>query len=635
MNLQDFYDGKSFDLYQYLGAHVADGGVIFRTYAPAASSVSVIGEFNGWQGQEMQRVQNGQFFETFVPGAREGQMYKFRIIGPAGTVDHSDPYAFYSQLRPETASVIWDMDKYSFYDDQWMKERKAEGERQAAEHKPPFFDKPLNIYELHLGSWRRRDDPDELAKKLDEAKAHGEGIDVAPGWLKYEEIAKLLIPYLQENHFNAVEFMPLNEYPADESWGYQATGFYSATSRYGTPDGLKYLVDMLHQNNISVILDIVTVHFATNGYALANYDGTQLYEYNNNAINVSEWGSANFNHSRGDIASFLNSASTFWLDKYHFDGLRFDAVGNLIYWMGDAGRGVNTTTLEFLKKMNSGLKGLYPDAMLIAEDSSAFPGVTTPVQYGGLGFDYKWDLGWMNDTLNFFRTDPQYRSQEYHKLTFSMAYFYNERYLLPLSHDEVVHGKASIIQKMAGGYDYKFPQARALYLYMFLHPGKKLNFMGNEFAQFREWDEKKQQDFMLLKYPVHDAFHRFFEDLDKLYQTSPALWQEDYVQDGFRWLEADDTEHVLYAFERKTAGQRILCVFNLSDKEQEYLFRTGSADEGGTVSALKLLIDSDDQTYAGSTKETAKTRKLAAKKGEDIIKISLPAYTGRAYLELT
>lgn len=661
MDLQKFYDGQEFSLYEFLGAHVTPSGVVFRTYAPSAREVSVIGAFNGWRGTPMHRILNGQFFEAEIAEAKPGQMYKFQITSGAGTHDHADPYAFSSQLRPETASIIWDMDAYRFRDGAYMKRRRngragmtgtgascvsgLSGDRTGAADansfpgsgdvtvrpgQPLFFDKPLNIYELHLGSWKRRDDPEELARKLDEAKEKGEGIDVSSGWYRYEEIADLLVPYLKENHFNAVEFMPLNEYPADESWGYQATGFFSATSRYGTPDGLKKLVDRLHQADISVILDIVTVHFATNDYALARYDGTQLYEYPNDAVNVSEWGSCNFNHSRGDIASFLNSASAFWLDKYHFDGLRFDAVGNLIYWMGDERRGVNTNTVEFLKKMNSGLKRLYPDTMLIAEDSSAYPGVTKPVPDGGLGFDYKWDMGWMNDTLNFFRTDPPYRRQEYHKLTFSMAYFYNERYLLPLSHDEVVHGKATIIQKMAGDYDRKFPQARALYLYMFLHPGKKLNFMGNEFAQFREWDEKRQQDFMLLKYPVHDAFHRYFRDLSALYLKYPALWQEDYVENGFHWLSADDTEHVVYAFERRTMGQTILCVFNLSDQRQEFLYREeqGAARAAaGSTLGLQLLIDSDDERYGGRTRVTEKIRPL-------VEPIELPPFTGRAYLEV-
>ena len=641
MDLQKFYDGQEFSLYEFLGAHVTPSGVVFRTYAPSAREVSVIGAFNGWKGTPMHRILNGQFFEVEIAEAKPGQMYKFQITSGAGTHDHADPYAFSSQIRPETASIIWDLEAYRFHDGAYMKRRrdsvpgstamgKSSEAAAAGQRQPLFYDRPLNIYELHLGSWKRRDDPEELARKLDEAKEKGEGIDVSSGWYRYEEIADLLVPYLKENHFNAVEFMPLNEYPADESWGYQATGFFSATSRYGTPDGLKKLVDRLHQADISVILDIVTVHFATNDYALARYDGTQLYEYPNDAVNVSEWGSCNFNHSRGDIASFLNSASAFWLDKYHFDGLRFDAVGNLIYWMGDERRGVNTNTVEFLKKMNSGLKRLYPDTMLIAEDSSAYPGVTKPVPEGGLGFDYKWDMGWMNDTLNFFRTDPPYRRQEYHKLTFSMAYFYNERYLLPLSHDEVVHGKATIIQKMAGDYDRKFPQARALYLYMFLHPGKKLNFMGNEFAQFREWDEKRQQDFMLLKYPVHDAFHHYFRDLCALYLKYPALWQEDYVEDGFHWLSADDTEHVVYAFERRTMGQTILCVFNLSDQRQEFLYREeqGAVRAGaGSTLGLQLLIDSDDERYGGGTRVTEKIRRL-------VEPIELPPFTGRAYLEV-
>lgn len=650
MNLQDFYDGREFSLYDFLGAHVTDGGTVFRVYAPSAGSVSVIGEFNGWKEMPMKRILNGQFYEVLIPEAKSGQMYKYRITSDKGTLDHADPYAFSSQLRPETASVIWDMNQYHFHDDTFMKARREEGERQARDHKPPLFDKPLNIYELHLGSWRRKDDPDELAKKLDEAKEKGEGIDVSGGWYRYEEIADLLIPYLEDHHFNAVEFMPLNEYPADESWGYQATGFFSATSRYGTPDGLKYLIDRLHQHGISVILDIVTVHFAANDYGLLNFDGTMLYEYPNDAINISEWGSANFNHSRGDIASFLNSMGAFWLDKYHFDGLRFDAVGNLIYWMGDQGRGVNTSTVDFLKKMNQGLKDRFPDACLIAEDSSAFPNVTTPVRYGGLGFDYKWDMGWMNDTLDFFRLDPLYRKGVYHKLTFSMAYFYNERYLLPLSHDEVVHGKATIIQKMWGDYGDKFRQARALYLYMFLHPGKKLNFMGNELAQFREWDERKQQDFLLLTYPVHDAFRHYFTDLGMLYEKYPALWQEDYVQDGFHWLEADDTDHVVYAFERRTAGQTILAVFNLSGAPQTFVYR-GRKDEaekttgqdlgpGGSPAAgkgkragacLHLLMDSDDQKYGGDTKETAKTEKLPLS-ADGSIALTLPGNSGRAYL---
>lgn len=610
MNLQSFFDGKEFELDKFLGAHCTDDGVIFRTYAPAAKAVGVIGEFNNWQSTPMKRIENGQFWEVKIAAAKPGQMYKFQVTGPnGGVVDHADPYAFYSEMRPGTASVIYDRRTYHFHDDAWMRARTC------------GFDKPLNIYEMHLGSWRRKDDQEELVRRLDEAKEKGVGIDVSDGWYHYDEIGDMLIPYLQENHYNSVEFMPLNEYPADESWGYQGTGFFSATSRYGHPDGLKKLIDQLHKAGISVILDIVTVHFATNYYGLANFDGTPLYEYNNDAVSHSEWGSCNFNHSRGDVASFLNSASDFWLREYHFDGLRFDAVGNLIYWQGDEKRGVNNNTVQFIRNMNEGLKRRHPTAMLIAEDSSAYPGVTRAVRDGGLGFDYKWDLGWMNDTLHYFQTDPPYRTANYHKLTFSMAYFYNEKFILPFSHDEVVHGKATILQKMAGNYEMKFPQGRALYLYMYSHPGKKLNFMGSEVGQLREWDEKREQDWMLTKYPLHDGFHHFLMKLNDIYMDHPALWHDDYSEGGFKWLEADDTEHNVYAFVRKSGNEKILCLFNFSGQPQHFWYKGNET--------LSLLLDSDDAKYGGNTENEVKTIKSSPSGQIDFV---LPAFSGKMYL---
>lgn len=607
MDLGAFYAGREFELYRDLGAHCGEGGVTFRTYAPAAAGVSVIGEFSDWQDRPMQRALNGQFWETTVAEAKAGQMYKFRIYGNGGSYqDHADPYAWSSELRPGTASIIYDERTYQFKDQDWMKTRSV------------HLMESLNIYELHLGSWKRRDDPLKHAKRIDEAKEKGEGIDVSYGWYSYEELADRLIPYLKDHGFSAVEFLPLSEYPADESWGYQATGFFSATSRYGSPDGLMTLIDRLHRAGISAILDIVTVHFAVNDYALANFDGTPLYEYPNQDIGMSEWGSCNFNHSRGDIASFLNSASDFWLSVYHFDGLRFDAVGNLIYWMGNESRGVNYQALQFIKNQNAGLKARHPSAMLIAEDSSAYPGVTAPVSEGGLGFDYKWDMGWMHDTLDFLSTDPLYRKANYHKLTFSMAYFYKERYLLALSHDEVVHGKAAILQKMAGTYEMKFPQARTLYLYMMTHPGKKLNFMGNEWGQLREWDEKREQDWMLLDYPIHQSFARFMTDLNALYAKHPALWEKDYERDGFTWLEADDTDHVIYAYLRKGGSEQILVVLNFSGQPQRFCCRA----EG----KLTLLLDTDDARYGGNKKTEDPYE------GLDQNDLLLPAFSGRAYL---
>ena len=460
MDFYGFYTGKVFDAYKYLGAHVTDAGVTFRTFAPSASKISVIGEFNEWEESPMEKVHDGNFWEFTAEDARPGMMYKYRIYDKSGQfIDHCDPYGYGMELRPNTASIIRETDTFRFHDSAWMKKRTSR------------LKEALNIYEIHFGSFRKpSDEPD--------------------AWYNYEEMADILIPYLKENGYNYLEIMPLTEYPSDESWGYQGTGFFSPTSRYGTADQLKAFVDACHRNNIGIILDFVPVHFAVDYYALANYDGTALYEYPHAAVGQSEWGSCNFMHSRGEVRSFLQSAANYWLTEFHMDGLRMDAISRAIYWQGTPERGVNSNAVEFLKNMNRGLKKLHPSAILAAEDSTSFPGVTESPENGGLGFDYKWDMGWMNDTLDYFRTDPLFRGGCYHKLTFSMAYYYDSNYLLPLSHDEVVHGKATILQKMFGDYEMKFPQARAFYMYMYAHPGKKLNFMGNEIGHFREWDEK-------------------------------------------------------------------------------------------------------------------------------------------------
>lgn len=591
MDLYGFYTGKIFDAYQYLGAHIQNQGVCFRTFAPSASHITVIGEFNNWQEWEMNKISDGNFWELFVPDAAEGMMYKYCIYDRAGNrVEHCDPYGFGMELRPNFASVIRDMGSYSFSDKEWMNSRSD------------CRQKPLNIYEVHLGSFKKPEDKPDA-------------------WYTYKEMADILIPYLKKKGYNYLELMPLNEYPCDESWGYQATGFYSPTSRYGTAGQLKYFVDVCHQNGIGVIMDFVPVHFALDSYGLAMYDGTSLYEYPNSAVGVSEWGSCNFMHSRGEVRSFLQSAANYWLTEYHMDGLRMDAISRAIYWQGDPARGVNGNAVEFLQYMNQGLKKLHPSAILAAEDSTSFPKVTDPVDHGGLGFDYKWDMGWMNDTLDYFRTGPEYRSREYHKLTFSMMYYYDARFLLPLSHDEVVHGKATILQKMNGGYDGKFPQAKAFYMYMYAHPGKKLNFMGNEFGQLREWDEKREQDWMLLDYPIHRNFARFMKDLNTLYLEHSALWEKDYEADGFQWIDCHQEQDCVYVFQRAGKKEKIIAAFNFSDRDLSYELKLPGCQR------ITELLRSDMEIYGGNRKRRRPARKIT----DGMYQAELPAFSAVYY----
>lgn len=568
MRLQDFYEGKTFDAYTYFGAHVQDGGVIFRIYAPRAMSIKLEGDFNNWQGEAMKREVGG-IYTLFCPKAQPGMLYKYRISGVDGSeVEHADPYGFGMELRPKSASIIVDLNAYTFKDQEWLEKR---------EKAQKYYNQPMNIYEVHLGSWH--------------TNAHNER-----GWYRYDEIAPKLIDYVKKEGYTHIECLPLSEHPADCSWGYQITGFFSPTSRYGTALQLKAFVDACHQAGIGVIMDFVPVHFATDAYGLARLDGSALYEYPNEVLAMSQWGSYNFMHSRGEVRSFLQSAANFWLKEFHFDGLRMDAIRNALYWMGDARRGVNGCTVAFIKEMNAGLHTLNKGCLLIAEDSSSFLKVTAPVAYDGLGFDYKWDMGWMNDTLDFFRMAPEYRSQHYHKLTFSMHYFYNELFLLPFSHDEVVHGKATILQKMWGLYGDKFKQGRALYTYMYTHPGKKLNFMGNEIGQLREWDERREQDWDLLNYPTHQSFHQYIVRLNQLYKESPALYCDEYNPKSFRWLEVNAMEACVYIYERCGKNQRMIMAFNFSNHHYE-TFAFGIDEE----IQMREVLNSDQDIYGGTT----------------------------------
>ncbi len=586
MDFYSFYTGKEFDAYKWLGAHITNNGVVFKTFAPNAKKVSLILQEKEYP---MNKAYDGNFYEIEITDAIEGDKYEYRIYTDDITyTDHCDPYGFGMELRPNHKSIIINMDSFRFTDDIWIKTRTE------------CFDKPLNIYEMHLGSWEKR--------------GNGETY-----WYKYDEIADILIPYLKESGYNYIEILPISEHPCDESWGYQNTGFYSPTRRYGTADDLKNMINALHNNGIGVILDFVPVHFAVDDYALSQYDGTALYEYPHSDVGISEWGSCNFMHSRGEVRSFLQSCANYWLKEYHFDGLRIDAVSRIIYWQGDEHRGVNGNAVDFIKVMNKGLKERNQGCILIAEDSTNYPDVTKCVDEGGLGFDYKWDMGWMHDTLDFFQTAPEYRTQNYHKLTFSMMYFYNERYILPYSHDEVVHGKATILQKMSGQYDEKFPQARAMYLYMMLHPGKKLNFMGNEIGQLREWSEKQEQDWSLRKYPIHDAFYHYMSELNKLYLTYPAFYKSDYTEDGFKWLDCHCEEKCIYVIERVADNKHLVCIFNFSNQKYEnYKLNLSN------IRDINVLLNTDWECFGGNTSKEEKTYKV---NGYEII-FNLNAYSG-------
>ena len=568
MNIQDFYIGKSFDAYEFFGAHKIGDKILFRVYAPNAAKVSLVGEFNDWQEEAMEQQHQSGIYSITSEKARVGMMYKYCIHTRDGqVVYHCDPYGFAMELRPNTASYIVDLDEYKFNDDEWMNNRDK------------CYNKPLNIYEIHMGSWMTRKDK-----------------DINNGWYRYNEIADTLINYVKENGFTHIEIMPLCEHPVDCSWGYQNTGFFSPTSRYGTNRDLKELIDKCHRANVGVILDFVPVHFAVDDYGLAKFDGTELYEYPHRDVGASEWGTCNFIHSRGEVCSFLQSSANYWLKEYHLDGLRMDAISRAIYWQGNPARGVNSCAINFIRNMNDGLHKLHPTAMIIAEDSTAYPKVTAPVEYNGLGFDYKWDLGWMNDTLEYFKIPPKERPNHYYKLTFSMEYFYNELFLLPFSHDEVVHGKATIIQKMWGDYDDKFKQCRALYMYMYTHPGKKLNFMGNEIAQFREWNEKREQDWQLIKMPLHDAFNKYIKRLNEVYDNYEALYENEYDSSYFKWLEVNAPEKSVYIYERGRDDHRIIVALNFSDNE--YAPFTFKVEE---ELRLREIVNSDSDIYGGST----------------------------------
>lgn len=567
-NLDLFVTGNSRDAYKFFGAHavVKDGkkGYLFNVYAPNAHAIELVGEFNGWDGKNHQMTKYAWqgVWQIFVPDLPEYSAYKYNVCQKNGNwVLKSDPYGFYSEHRPNTASKTFDIENFPWQDQEYLNKRDKN------------FNKPMSIYELHLNSWVR---------------------DFDGRVFSYEEIAQKIVDYVKDNNFTHIELLPVMEHPLDESWGYQVSGFFSITSRYGNPKQLMYLVDLLHRNGIGVIFDFVGVHFVKDEFGLYKFDGTRLYEYPDESRRKNSWGTSNFDYSKGPVRSFIMSCISYYAEMYHVDGIRFDAISNMIFYQGNKNIGENIDGTNFLKQMNFEMKLAFPGVMLIAEDSSDYQGVTKPVEYGGLGFDYKWDLGWMNDTLKYYALDPIYRKFEHHKITFSMFYFYSEHFILPFSHDEVVHGKGTIINKLWGSYEQKFQQLRNLYIYMFMHPGKKLNFAGNELAMFREWNEKVPLDWNLMDYPVHRGFHDFVRDLNHLYATNKALHHEEYNPEHFKWVVVNNSDQSIFSFYRDVEDNLIMVILNMTSNLYDY-YEMGVPLAGTYVEVL----NSDDVKYGG------------------------------------
>lgn len=611
-----FNEGTYYHAYQTFGAHPSvengEAGVRFTVWAPGVRSVRIAGDYNGWQedGPSLAPVGSTGVWTGFVPGIAEGTRYKYLIETSVGEqLYKADPFAFYAEQRPCTASIVHTLD-YTWHDKRWMEKRARTNHFQTAK----------NIYEVHLGSWRQH----KQEQGPDDPSAPEADPDDTARFYTYRELAETLVPYVRDMGYTHIELLPVMEHPFDGSWGYQLTGYYAATSRYGTPQDLMYLIDCAHRAGIGVILDWVPGHFCRDSHGLGRFNGEMLYEKDDHK----QWGTYKFDFGRNEVRSFLLSNAMFWLDRYHVDGIRVDGVSSMLYLnfgvenpgekrYNRNGGEEDLEAVAFLQEFSRMVGTYFPGVFTVAEESSAWPLVTAPPENGGLGFHYKWDMGWMNDTLDYCRTAPAYRGMNYHKLTFSMMYYYHDHFLLPLSHDEVVHGKATILQKMNGQYEKKFPQARILYMYMYAHPGKKLNFMGNEIGQLREWDEKRQQDWNLLDFPVHREFHRFMMDLNHIYLQHLALSEKDYDPDGFRWLDCHQEERCIYAFERIGSSERIIAVFNFSNCEQIYQLKVRNSQ------TVQVLLSSNWVIYGGD--ETNYGANLTTK--NNILELTMKPYT--------
>lgn len=603
-----FKQGNNQEAQRYFGAHLCqqDGqdGAVFRVWAPHAKAVSVVGDFNSWVpgSHPMTKVEEG-IWELFIPGIKEYDIYKFCVTSPSDELlFKADPYAFHTETRPSNGSKVYNLDGYAWNDGAWLEQQE----------KQDVINSPVSIYEMHMGSWKMKDENTPY---------------------NYSEVADLLIPYIKDMGYTHVELLPITEYPFDGSWGYQVSGYFAPTSRYGTPKDFMAFVDKLHQAGIGVILDWVPAHFPRDGYGLYMFDGAPCYEDPNPRRGEhKEWGTMVFNYGMGEVQSFLISSALFWIDQYHLDGLRVDAVASMLYldynrrdgeWEPNVNGGKeNLEAIAFLQKCNGVVLGRHPHKMMIAEESTAWPMVTKPAADGGLGFNFKWNMGWMNDMLSYMKTDPLFRAGNHGKVTFSFFYAFSENFILPISHDEVVHGKCSLINKMPGDYETKFANLRTFYGYMMAHPGKKLLFMGQEFGQFIEWDEKKPLDWMLLEYDKHRQLQSYVRDLNAFYKENPAMWQVDYSWEGFQWIVPDDNQQSVVIFLRRdAAGKMILVACNFNP-----VLRQGYKLGVPVSGTYKELLNSDDARYGGGDVHNAPVRSVkGAMHGFDQhIKIDLP-----------
>ena len=602
-----FHQGTNYRAYEYLGAHFAvyrkKKGVWFRTWAPRAEKVYVVGDFNGWElKDEMKRVSEGGVFELFIPGLKEFDRYKFAVCSKNGVVLKADPYAFHSETPSATASRLYALEGYPWGDGHYADLRGKER----------IYDRPVNIYEVNFGSWKRYPDGN---------------------YYNYRDMAPELIAYVKAMGYTHIELMPLAEYPYDGSWGYQVTGYYSMTSRFGTPKDFMAFVDECHKNGVGVILDWVPAHFPKDEHGLYEFDGTPCYEYQGwDKQEHKGWGTRVFDWGRTEVQSFLISNAVFLFEQFHIDGLRVDAVASMLYldydrkpgeWFpNEYGGNYNLEAIEFFKKLNTVLFERFPYAMMIAEESTAFPMVTKPVSMGGLGFNFKWNMGWMNDILSYMQTDPYFRRYQHNKLTFSMMYAFSENFILPISHDEVVHGKRSLLDKMPGNYAEKFANLRAFMGFMMSHPGKKLLFMGCEYGQFKEWDYSEGLEFFLTDFESHRKLQRYNRDLNRFYLNTPALYEIEDSWDGFEWIAPDESDKNVIAFQRKDRkGNAVIVLINFSGVDYD-TYRLGVAR-----GKYRVALRSDDRIYGGegkSNKRIYQSQKKEQHGKADSISVFLP-----------